>query len=59
VLPFAHRDSSALGGRLAFLGPVSASGAALFLAWRIVARLRRSRGESTRPDALEKQEKAP
>jgi apolipoprotein N-acyltransferase len=59
VLPFAHRDSSALGGRLAFLGPVSAAGAALFLAWRIVARLRRRRGESARPDALEKQEKAP
>jgi apolipoprotein N-acyltransferase len=31
VLPFAHRDSWALGGRLAFLGPAAAVGTALFL----------------------------
>jgi apolipoprotein N-acyltransferase len=34
VLPFAHRDSWAPGGRLAWLGPAAAVGAALFLGWR-------------------------
>jgi apolipoprotein N-acyltransferase len=34
VLPFAHRDSWALGGRLSFLGPAAAVGTALFLIWR-------------------------
>ncbi len=40
VLPFAHRDTWALGGRLAFLGPAAAAGTALFLAWRVLALLR-------------------
>ena len=34
VLPFAHRNSWALGGRLAFLGPTAAAAAAPFLVWR-------------------------
>jgi apolipoprotein N-acyltransferase len=33
VLPFAYRNSWALGGRLAFLGPAAAVGTLLFLAW--------------------------
>jgi apolipoprotein N-acyltransferase len=40
LLPFAHRDTWALGGRLAFLGPAAAAGTALFLAWRVLALLR-------------------
>jgi apolipoprotein N-acyltransferase len=43
VLPFAHRDSWALGGRLACLGPTAAAGAALFLVWRGLTWLRRRR----------------
>jgi apolipoprotein N-acyltransferase len=34
VLPFAHRSTWALGGRLALLGPVAAGGTAMFLVWR-------------------------
>jgi apolipoprotein N-acyltransferase len=43
VLPFAHRDSWALGGRLAWLGPACAAGTALFVAWRGLALLRARR----------------
>jgi apolipoprotein N-acyltransferase len=53
VLPFAHRDSWALGGRLSFLGPAAATGAALVLVWRGLALLRarwRRRATSS-PDA--------
>jgi apolipoprotein N-acyltransferase len=40
VLPFAHRDTWALGGRLWFLGPVAACGVALFLLWRAATQMR-------------------
>jgi apolipoprotein N-acyltransferase len=40
MLPFAHKDSWAPGGRLAFLGPVAAAGTALFLVWKAVAFVR-------------------
>jgi len=42
VLPFAHRNTWALGGQLAFLGPVAGVGtllALLFYAWRSFQRL--------------------
>jgi apolipoprotein N-acyltransferase len=41
VLPFAHRDTWALGGRLAFLGPAAAAGTALFLVVRGLGLIRR------------------
>jgi apolipoprotein N-acyltransferase len=45
VLPFAHRTTWSLGGRLALLGPAAAIGSALFVVWRVVAWLRgRRRG---------------
>jgi apolipoprotein N-acyltransferase len=40
VLPFAHRHSWALGGRLAWLGPAAALGTLLFLGWWARERLR-------------------
>jgi apolipoprotein N-acyltransferase len=51
VLGFAHRDTWAPGGRLAFLGPLAAAGSALFLAWRVLAWLRGRRRRQTPPDA--------
>jgi apolipoprotein N-acyltransferase len=41
VLPFAHRDTWAPGGRLAFLGPAAGCATLLFLLYRISARVRR------------------
>jgi hypothetical protein len=43
VLPFAHRTTWALGGRLAFLGPAAAAGTGLFLLLRGLAWLRARR----------------
>jgi apolipoprotein N-acyltransferase len=43
VLPFAHRASWTLGGRLAFLGPAAAAGTVLFVAWLGLTRLRKRR----------------
>src|SRR5205814_4674016 len=40
VLPFAHRNSWALGGWLAVLGPVAAAGTVVFLLWRGMTWLR-------------------
>src|SRR5262249_22047492 len=40
VLPFAHRNSWAPGGRRAFIGPAAGVGTALFLLWRVLAWLR-------------------
>jgi apolipoprotein N-acyltransferase len=48
VLPFAHRETWALGGRLAFLGPASAVGTLVFLVLRGLAVVRqRWRKEAT------------
>jgi apolipoprotein N-acyltransferase len=47
VLPFAHRSSWALGGRLALLGAVAAGGTAMFLVWRGLRWLRDWRGPVT------------
>jgi apolipoprotein N-acyltransferase len=49
VLPFAHRDSWAPGGRLAFLGPAAAAGTLAFLLGRVLAVLRARRKERQRP----------
>jgi hypothetical protein len=43
VLPFAHRDTFALGTLLSPLGPLAAAGSLLFVIWRFVMRWR-SRG---------------
>jgi apolipoprotein N-acyltransferase len=47
VLPFAHRDSWALGGRLWFLGPAALAGTVLFLAVRGLARVRARRPKTS------------
>jgi apolipoprotein N-acyltransferase len=50
VLPFAHRDSWALGGRLAFLGPVAGAATVLFVLVRGLAWVRdRRRRRATPP----------
>ena len=46
VLPFAHRDSWSLGGRLAFLGPAAAGGTLLFLLLRGLSLMRRRWAQS-------------
>jgi apolipoprotein N-acyltransferase len=38
ILPYAHRDSWALGGRLSWLGPLAAAGTVLFFVGRSLAR---------------------
>jgi apolipoprotein N-acyltransferase len=49
VLPFAHRDSWTLGGRLWFLGPAAAAGTVLFLLWRGLVRWRARKRQETTP----------
>jgi apolipoprotein N-acyltransferase len=40
VLPFAHKTTWSLGGRLALLGPAALVGTGLFVVWRLVAWVR-------------------
>jgi apolipoprotein N-acyltransferase len=51
VLPFAHRASWTLGGRLSFLGPAAAVGTVLFLLWRVWALVRDRRRAAPPPAA--------
>jgi apolipoprotein N-acyltransferase len=51
VLPFAHRNSWALGGWLSFLGAAAAAGTTVFLVWRGMTwlRVRRRKQEQSPP----------
>ena len=53
LLPFAHRESWALGGRLSWLGPAAAAGTALFVLWKgfTFVRDRRRKRAAPSPDA--------
>jgi apolipoprotein N-acyltransferase len=53
VLPFGHRDTTALGGQLAFLGPAAAVGTTLFLVIAVIRRLRFARPLRSAPSAPE------
>jgi apolipoprotein N-acyltransferase len=57
ILPFGHRATWALGGRLAFLGPLAAAGTAVFLIGRAVAwlRVRRNRARAARSELPDSQ----